>query len=164
MTTFDPTTEKILTAIEDKRVKPRPKRYFILRNSVLWIPGLITTLLGGYTIAGIIYGILHNPLIHLAPNVQRPVAITIAVPILWVVSFGIFLAVTLSLVRKMHIAYRRSALQLLLISVASSIVIGALFYALTQDSLDNQLNTYYRYPTQYQKNYFERNISPQRIN
>lgn len=157
MTTLNPTTEKILNAIESKQVTPRPKWYFILRNSVLWIPGLITTVLGGYTIAGIVYGILHNPWVNVSPTVNRPIVFAAGVPLLWIVSFGIFSLVTISLVRKVHLGYRHSALQLLLISVASSIIIGVLFYALTQDSLDNKVNTYYRFPTQYQRHYFERN-------
>ncbi len=154
MEPISPTTEKILTAIEQKQVTPRPKWYFALRNSILWIPGVITTVLGGYTIAGIIYGILHNPWLPLAPQQSHPMAFAAAVPVLWVVSFGLFSAITISLLRKMHRGYRHTALQLLLVSVACSVIIGILFYALTQDSLDNQVNTYYRYPTQHQRDYF----------
>lgn len=155
MTTFNPTTEKILNAIETQQVTPRPKWYFMLRNSILWIPGLVTTILGAYTIAGIIYGVLHNPWTD--PTATPPIVFAAAIPLLWIVSFGFFSGVTLSLVRKMHIAYRHNALQLLLVSVAFSIIIGILFYAVTQDSDDNHVNTYYRYPTQHQREYFERN-------
>jgi hypothetical protein len=54
------TTEKILAAIETQKVTPRPKWYFVLRNSTLWLPGIVTTLLGAYTVAGLVYGILHT--------------------------------------------------------------------------------------------------------
>jgi hypothetical protein len=149
------TTEKILAAIETKKVKPRPKWYFALRNSTLWLPGIITTFLGAYTIAGVLYGVLHT---HLEDKVyshfSNPLFVASAVPLLWVVSFILFSTVTTSLLRKTHTGYRHTTVQLLLASVASSIVIGLLFYAITQDTIDNQVRTYYRYPTEHQEEYF----------
>jgi hypothetical protein len=146
------TTEKIIAAIEDRQVTPRPKAYFVLRNSALWIPGLVTTLLGAYTVAGVLYGILH-------PHWENMSYFT--VPLLWIVSFGLFSIITISLIRRTNSGYRHTAVQLLLISVASSIVLGIVIYALTQDSLDNKVNTYYRYPAE---RFDERNILPLRIN
>ncbi len=146
------TTEKILAAIETKRVTPRPKAYFVVRNSVLWIPGLVTTALGAYTVAGVVYGILH-------PHWENASYFT--VPLLWVISFGLFALVTSSLIRRTNSGYRHTASQLLLISIAASIILGICIYALTQDALDNTLNTFYRVPTQ---KYRERNLLPLRMN
>jgi hypothetical protein len=155
MTTISNTTEKILSAIETQQVTPRPKWHFVLRNSILWIPGVVTTLLGAYTMAGILYGVLHNPWQHHGmEHYASPIFITAAIPLLWVVSFGLFCLVTISLLRRTHTGYKHTAVQLLLVSVASSIILGILFYALTQDSVDNHVNTYYRYPTQHQQDYF----------
>jgi len=140
------TTEKILAAIETKQVIPRPKWYFVVRNTLLWIPGVITTLLGAYTVAGLLYGVLHS---H--PNALFLVA---AIPLLWVISFMLFSIIGLSLLRHTHSGYRHTTLQLLLVSVASSIIIGILFYAVTQDTIDNKVKTYYRYPTQHEEEYF----------
>ncbi len=150
------TTEKILTAIEHQRVRPRPKWHFVLRNSILWIPGIITTVLGAYTIAGLIYGILHG---H--PNQLLMIA---AIPLLWVVSFFIFCLISTSFLRNTYTGYRHTTLQLLLVSVASSIILGILFYAITQNTEDNMVRTYYRYPTQHQDDYFERNVNVIRMN
>ncbi len=149
------TTEKILSAIESRQITQRPKWYFVLRHSILWVPGIVTTLLGAYTMAGIVYGILHNPWQHpVLAHSSHPIFVTAGIPLLWIVSFGLFCLVTISLLRRTHTGYKHTALQLLLVSVAASIIIGLLFYALTQDSLDNRVNTYYRYPTQHQKDYF----------
>lgn len=146
------TTEKIIAAIEQQQVTPRPKMYFVLRNSILWIPGVLTTGLGAYTIAGALYGILH-------PHWENAQYFTI--PLLWVISFGLFSIVTTSLIQRTRGGYRYTAGQLLLISVTASIILGIVTYTLTQDSLDNRVNTYYRYPTQ---RFYERNIPPLRIN
>jgi hypothetical protein len=145
------TTEKILAAIETKQVTQRPKWYFILRNFILWIPGLLTTFLGAYTIAGILYGVLHVHLENrLYADYPSQIIFTVAIPMLWVVSFALFSIVTLSLVRKTNTGYRHTATQLLAISVACSIVIGILFYALTSASLAGP-GMLYRYPTQHEQ-------------
>jgi len=120
------------------------------------VPGIITTLLGAYTVAGLLYGVLHP---H--PN---PLFLIAAIPLLWVISFMLFSMITISLLRKTHSGYRHTTLQLLLISVASSIILGLLFYAITQDANDNNMKTYYRYPTEHQNDFFERNYSTLRIN
>jgi hypothetical protein len=148
------TTEKILAAIETKKVKPRPKWYFALRNSTLWLPGIITTLLGAYTVAGLLYGVIHEHLTDpMYKDFSNPLFIAAAVPLLWVMSFLLFSTVSTSLLRKTHCGYRHTTLQILLVSVASSIILGILFYAITQDTIDNQVRTYYRYPTQHQREY-----------
>jgi hypothetical protein len=150
------TTEKILTAIESQRVTPRPEWYFTVRNTLLWTPGIITTLLGAYTVAGILYGVLHA---H--PN---PLFLIAIIPLLWVISFMLFSLISSSLLRKTHTGYRHTTLQLLLISVACSIIIGILFYAVTQDADDNRMKTYYRYPTEHQDDFIERNYPALRMN
>jgi len=150
------TTEKILAAIETKKVTPRPKWYFVLRNSSLWLPGIITTLLGAYTVAGVLYGILHAHLDRMGVYREygNPIFLIAAIPLLWVLSFLLFSFISTSLLRNTHSGYRHTTLQLLLVSVASSIIIGVLFYAITQDTIDNQVRTYYRYPTEHQDQYF----------
>jgi hypothetical protein len=146
------TTEKILAAIESKQIIPRPKAYFMVRNSVLWVPGIITTTLGGYTIAGAVYGIIH-------PHWQNANYFT--VPLLWIISFILFSVVTTSLIRRTSSGYRHTVAQVLLISIGISIILGVGIYALTQDSLDNKIKTYYRYPAE---QFYERNDSVLRIN
>lgn len=161
------TTKNILSAIETKRVTPRSKWYFVVRNSVLWLPGIITTFLGAYTVAGVFYGILHVQVVqgkYVEGAGGNPGFFAAAVPLLWVVSFGLFSIVSISLLRKTYSGYRHTTLQLLLISVAGSILLGVLFYAITQNTDDNNVRTYYRYPTQHQQEYYERYFIPQRIN
>ena len=150
------TTEKIVAAIESRQITPRPRWYFTVRNSLLWIPGIITTLLGAYTVAGILYGVLHA---H-----PDPVFLIAIIPLLWVISFMLFSMISTSLLRKTHTGYRHTTLQLLLISVASSIILGVLFYAVTQDADGNRMKTYYRYPTDHQDEFIERNYPGLRIN
>jgi hypothetical protein len=160
------TTKNILSAIEEKHVTPRSKWYFVLRNSILWIPGTVTTLLGAYTVAGVVYGIMHVEVVQgrYVEAGGNPIFYIATMPLLWVISFGVFSIVSILLLRQTYSGYRHTTLQLLSISVASSIVIGILFYAVTQDSSDNMIRTYYRYPTQHQEEYYERFFAPDRIN
>ncbi|MDB5255064.1 MAG: protein of unknown function with transrane region [Candidatus Nomurabacteria bacterium] len=159
------TTKNILSAIQDKHVTPRSRWYFVLRNSILWVPGVVTTLLGAYTVAGVVYGIMHVEIVQgrVQSTGGNPLFYIATMPLLWVASFGLFSLVSIILLRKTHNGYRHTTLQLLSISVASSIVIGILFYAVTQDSDDNTVNTYYRYPTQHQKEYYERIFPAERM-
>lgn len=142
------TTEKIIAAIDRKKVTPRPKWYFALRNTALWIPGIITTLLGAYTVAGVLYGLLHAHWENrLYMQYSGPLVFIAIIPLLWVISFILFLFITLALLRKTNRGYRHTAMQLLLLSLTSSILIGILFYAVTASSTDG-VETYYRHPTE----------------
>jgi hypothetical protein len=148
------TTEKIIAAIDQQKVTPRPKWYFRVRNTLMWIPGVITTLLGAYTIAGGLYGILHAHWENREYVQYRgPLVFIAIIPLLWIISFALFSLITIALLRKTNTGYRHTALQLLLISVASSIIIGMLFYAMTANSLNDGVETYYRHPTQNQQEY-----------
>lgn len=145
------TTEKILAAIETQHVKPRPKWYFVVRNILLWIPGVVTTLLGAYAVSGILYGVLHAHLFEnrlYTSNTTR-LASLVAIPILWIISFGIFSLITIAFLRRTDKGYRHPATQLLSLSLAGSVMIGILFYALTVSSLTGP-GSFYRYPTQHQ--------------
>ncbi len=159
------TTKNILSAIQDKQVTPRSKWFFVLRNSILWIPGVLTTLLGAYTVAGVVYGVMHVEVVQgrVESTGGNPLFYIATMPLLWVASFGLFSLVSIVLLRKTHNGYRHTTLQLLSISAASSIVIGILFYAVTQDTGDNMVRTYYRYPSQHQKEYYERFFPDQRM-
>jgi hypothetical protein len=160
------TTKNILSAIETKHVVPRSRWYFVLRNSILWVPGSLATLFGAYTIAGVLYGVLHVQVVQgkYVEGGGNPLFFIATIPLLWVISFGLFSLVSISLLRKTYSGYRHTTLQLLSISVACSIIIGILFYALTQDADDNMPKTLYRYPTQHQEEYYERIFIPERMN
>jgi hypothetical protein len=146
------TTEKILAAIETKHVKPRPTWYFVIRNILLWIPGLITTFLGAYAVSGVLYGVLHAHLFEnslYTANTNRLESL-VAIPLLWIVSFGIFSLITIAFLRRTNKGYRHPATQLLSLSLAISVIIGILFYAITSGSLAGP-GSLYRYPTQHQQ-------------
>ncbi|HTH93077.1 MAG TPA: hypothetical protein VL576_01165 [Candidatus Paceibacterota bacterium] len=145
------TTEKILAAIETSHITPRPKWYFVVRNILLWIPGLATTLLGAYAVSGILYGVIHAHLENrLYTSNLHQIASLIAIPIIWVFSFIIFSLITIAFLRKTNKGYRHPAVQLLSLSLACSVVIGILFYEVTASSLAGP-GTLYRYPTQHQQ-------------
>lgn len=158
------TTEKIIAAIDRQKVTPRPTWYFVVRNSALWIPGIVTTLLGAYTIAGVLYAVLHA---HWENRqyiqYSGPIVFIAIIPLLWVISFGLFLLITVTLLQKTNTGYRHTALQLLSISVAGSIIIGVLFYAFTASSLNDTAATYYRHPTQHEQEYVWNNPEDGRI-
>lgn len=163
METTNNTTEKIIAAIDRQKVTPRPAWYFAVRNSVLWIPGVVTTLLGAYTIAGVLYAILHAHWENRQYIQTGPLVFIAIIPLLWVISFCLFLIITVSLLQKTNTGYRHTALQLLSISVAGSIVIGVLFYAFTASSLTDSAATYYRHPTQHEQEYVWNNPEDGRI-
>ncbi len=161
--TTNNTTEKIIAAIDRKKVTPRPKWYFALRDTALWIPGIITTLLGAYTVAGVLYGLLHAHWENrLYVQYSGPLVFIAVIPLLWVISFVLFLFITLALLRKTNNGYRHTAMQLLLVSLTSSIVIGMLFYAVTASSVDG-VETYYRHPTEQEQEHIWNNPDQGRI-
>lgn len=140
-------TQKILDQISEKHIVPRSRYYFLCRNSILWVPGIITTLIGAYTVAGILYGISHTNWTHWKyTEYSQLFFYIITLPFWWILSYIIFSFITIVMLRKTNTGYRHATSTLLGLSLTGSIISGILFYSFIEHNDTSQL-AFYRQST-----------------
>ena len=137
-------SQTILSKIEKENIKPKAKWYFAVEHAVLWVPGVIVTAIGAASVAGICYGVAHagweySDFLY----TSKMDFMLAAVPILWVVSFAIFNSLIVKALRTTHLGYRLSVKKIMFGSVATSVVLGAGFYAIDEKF---EVNSVIRYP------------------
>lgn len=124
------TTQTILNKIQKENIKPKARWYFVVEHAVLWIPGVLVTLLGAIAIAGILYSVVHSGWEYREFVYQSQIDfIMAAIPFIWVISFLFFNSLIVKALRTTHSGYRLSVKAILLGSVTTSIVLGAGIYA-----------------------------------
>lgn len=132
MNTLNP--QDILERIKKEDIKPKARWYFVLEHGALWLPGVIVTTVGGVAVAGMFYSgfnsgweyreFTHTSLFNFFVD---------AVPLIWIVSFGLFSSLIVRALRTTHSGYKLSAKRILFSSILMSILLGGLIY-LADDS------------------------------
>lgn len=140
-------SQKILAEIAREGIVPRPKWYWEARNRALWIPGILTTLFGAYTLSGILYWLSHGEWENYTYTRYSAARYALmSAPIAWVICFGLFSLLTIYMVKRTTTGYRLRRRNILLGSLFGSIVIGMLFYN-AAERLQSQPLTGYHTPT-----------------
>lgn len=141
-------TSKILEVIQKEHIRPRPRWYWIMRRILLWVPGVITTFLGAYAIAGILFALTHIDWeTHVYTQLSASSFLFTMLPLLWIVSFGVFSLLSIYLLRQTSDGYKHKTRNLLMGSALGSVVIGILFYN-AAEAFNLQSLSAYHYPTQ----------------
>lgn len=127
-------SSRILEKIQKEHISPTHRGYFKVRNSILWLPGIIVTTLGGFAWAGIFFNSTHSS--HAYKDFIRSPEIPFILkelPLIWVIFFLIFILFVIKAVRQTKNGYKYKATQILGISLALSIVMGLILYVFDMD-------------------------------
>ena len=127
---MDNLIEKTLAQIEEKKIQPKSRRYFSLRNILFWFSALLMLIFSSFAVSLILFLIfdldwdIYSHLNHgLLEN------IIIAIPHLWLILLGVFAFFTFYLFRKTKKSYRRSFLIIFLSIFSLSLISGTAIYA-----------------------------------
>ncbi len=136
----------ILNKIDKEHIKPRAKWYFVMKHAALWIPGVLVTGIGAVAVAGELYAIAHSgwEFRDFVYSTQTDFVLAM-MPIMWIISFVFFGSLIVKALRTTHAGYRFSVKTILLVSVATSIILGVFIYA-TDEIFE--VNSVIRYPVQ----------------
>src|SRR3989339_675703 len=83
--------QKIIHTIEDKKITPRPRWKFLLKNYSLWTLFGIATVIGSLAVSIIIFLLRHNEWEYL-PHNNIWITMFSIIPLFWVIVLIIFVA------------------------------------------------------------------------
>jgi len=120
-------TRTILDRLENQKVKPTPKWYFVIQESIVWILGLVTTLCGAIAISITLFVLTVAPTRFQPATHESIIRFWIEfIPVLWLVLFVSFIFATDYFLRKTKKGYRYSFIVLTISSITLSVLLGYL--------------------------------------
>ncbi len=120
---------EILSQIKEKKIKPKARWTFLLKDYVVWALGVISLFLGSVAVALIIYLIKNNDwdvYTELSGSLLEFIFLTM--PYFWIVFLLIFIAVVNYNIKHTKKGYKFSLLNIFSVSVLASIVMGILLF------------------------------------
>lgn len=124
-------SDKIISKIEEKKLKPKPRWEFVFKNYFLWIIGSLSLFFGALSFSLIIY--LFNSSGEIFSDRFGAsfweVFLTV-VPIFWLIFLALFVFLFYLNLKKTKKAYRHSPLLIIVVGLIASLALGASFYML----------------------------------
>jgi len=123
--------KKIIEKIEKKKIKPKPKWEFLLKDSVLWFFVVLTVIVGSLAFSIIIYMIDNNDwdlYDHFSDNYFGFILATL--PYFWFIVLVLFLGLLFYNFKHTTGGYKYTTSTIMLSSILLSVILGVLFYNL----------------------------------
>ncbi len=141
----------VMDKINSEHLKPKSIWYFKIQHTILWIPGILVTVLGVLAFAGILYSIAHSGWQYRQYTHKNIIVfLTQMIPVLWIISILIFGVIITKITRITQNGYKYKTGIIMTLSFASSIILGLFIFILDMKIKNNPL---IRFQTEnYQKN------------
>ncbi len=121
--------EKIIKTIEEKKIKPRPKWEFVLKNYFIWAAAIITLIIGGLAFAVIIYLIRNSDWeIYQQINSSWLEFIILSLPYFWLLTFMALIAMAYYNFKHTKSGYKYRFHLIVVVVFLLSLTGGSLFY------------------------------------
>lgn len=122
--------QELLDKIKDKKIEPKPKWQFLLKDYIIWVAGFISLLIGAIAVSLVIHMIFSDDLniYRRFGKVQPLEFLLLSVPFFWLLCLLIFIALVYYDIKHTKKGYRYSAPIILVITIIASIVLGTGFY------------------------------------
>ena len=121
----------ILDKIKEKKLAPKARWRFLLKNYMVWGLGLVSFLVGSISVAVVLYMLTYNDWgVHTELSQNFLAYIIISLPYFWLVFLGLFLAVVYYNFKHTKHGYRHSVSTVLLVSILASVVTGIFFFGI----------------------------------
>ena len=124
-------SQEVIQKIKDKKILPRPKWKFVLKNYFIWIFGIISLVIGSLAMAVIIYMIRNNDWdLHERLSGSLFGTILMTLPYFWLIILVLFIGVVYYNIRHTKTGYHYNLLNIILVSIILSVMLGQIFYNL----------------------------------
>lgn len=121
--------KEILEKIEEKKIKPKPKWEFFLKNYLLWIFGVLSLVIGSLAVSIIIYMLLHNDWqVYKSIHDNLLGFILVTLPYFWIVILTLFIIAADYNLKHTKKGYKYNLSWVIIISLGVNIIFGALLY------------------------------------
>ncbi len=125
---MDNLSQEIIHKIEARNIQPKPRWQFLLKRSVFWFFAIISVAVGGLAVSVIIATFIdYDPSARTVPLVED---ILQTIPFIWVMVFGLFIALAYYGIRHTKTGYRYSLLKIFSMVILASILLGIFLNAL----------------------------------
>ncbi len=122
--------DKLLAKIKDGKMSPKPRWQFLLKDSVVWLFGLISLLIGAAAISVMIYLFKYNDWeIYDQTKKSFLEFFVLTLPYYWFVFLAIFVFIISYNFKHTKRGYRYSGILLAGASILLSVILGAIFFA-----------------------------------
>lgn len=138
----------VLEKIKEKKIKPKPKWMFSLRDIGFWVIFSISLILGSISTSLIIFILRNNDWdLHSKLGHGLLQFIFITLPYFWLIFLVFFLIISYYNLRKTKSGYKYNPLLIVLINILISMILGSILYicglgAKLEDSLENKIAPY----------------------
>ncbi|MEA3398462.1 MAG: hypothetical protein U9R06_01830 [Patescibacteria group bacterium] len=124
-------SKELLEKIKSKKLTPRPKWHFLLKDYMVWGIGAISLIIGAMAFSVIIYMLKYNDWdIYDRISDSFLSFIFLTLPYFWLIFLAVFIFIVYYNLKHTKKGYRYSLPIVLVISVSSSILLGSMFFAI----------------------------------
>ncbi len=125
----DSFTDKLIAEIREKKIEPKPRWRFLLKNYTLYAAGALSLLIGSLAVAVMIYLARFNDLsIHAQIEKTFLEFLLLNLPYFWLLFLAFFIFIIYYNLRHTSKGYRYSPFLLVAVSVVLSIILGVIFF------------------------------------
>jgi len=119
----------ILEKIEEKKIKPKPKWEFLLKNYIIWIFGVLSLIIGSLAVSVIIYMLRHNDW-EIYENVTNSLLefILVTLPYFWLIVLVFFILAADYNLKHTKKGYKYNLSLIIAVSLGVNVVFGVLLY------------------------------------
>ena len=125
----DKFSELIINKIVEEKIKPKSRRHFLLRDSVIWGVGIFSLIVGALSFAVLIYLFINNDWdIYAQITDSLGEFILLTLPYFWLSALGLFVFIVYYNIKHTKKGYRYPLPAVLVFSVIISVLLGGLFF------------------------------------
>ena len=120
----------VLSRITNEGLTPTPRYHFLLRDGVVWALGGFSVIVGAFGVAAIIFTARHSEWqSYQATHDSLGAFLFDIMPYTWIVTLGLFAALSFAFVRHTKRGYRYQVIVLMVSSVGASAALGTAVFA-----------------------------------
>lgn len=127
--------DNVLQKIKDEKITPKPKWQFLLKNSLLWILGILSLILGAVATSLIFYMIFGEEMVfyHGGHNIFE--ALFFLIPFFWIICLAIFAVSVFYYIKHTKKGYKYSARTIIFSIFVISVIFGGALSVLGVDQI-----------------------------
>ncbi len=122
-------SEKVLDTIKHEHLKPTARWKFILKNSLVWVFGVFSLIIGALAVAVIIFMMTTSEWqMFRDAEISAVQMLFLSLPYFWIVFLGIFIALVYFNLRHTKQGYKYKLYKIILGTILFSVLLGIFFF------------------------------------